>query len=105
MLFGICIQMSQNGYLQLLETRNQLCSPLFDGVNAAKVRLHLVNQEISNIEKNPFIFEPLFIHKKPGYTLKMINSLAYQASKGYDLPARELQNYSNWLIHQMSFSR
>ncbi len=94
--------MTRNGYLELLNQRNELLKPLYDGVKAARLRLHSVNSEIAQIEKNPKIFEPTFIHTKPGYTKPMIQTLVAQARIGSKTCQKDLSNYSNWLIGQMA---
>jgi len=94
--------MSQYGYLELLEQRQQLLLPIFDGVKAARLRLHDVNRQISQIEKNPSIFDFSFIHKKPGYTSKLISLLIAQAKFGSLTAVDEISKYADWVIDQMS---
>jgi len=92
-----------NGYLSLLEQRNQLTLPLFDGVKAAKSRLHIVNSQIAKIEKNPKVFEPLFVHRKPGYTKSVVHKLAVMAGRGSTCCQDDLSSYANWVIEQNKF--
>lgn len=94
--------MIQNGYLELIERRNQLSSPLFDGVKAAREHLHLINFKIRQIEKDPNIFDRAYIHQKPGFTLKMLSVLVAQANRGSITSEIEIRKYADWVISQMS---
>lgn len=96
--------MARNGYLDLINQRNELLKPVYDGVKAAKLRLDSVNAQIAQTEKNPKIFEPTFVHTKPGYTKPMIQTLVAQARIGSITCQKDLVNYSNWLIDQMAVS-
>lgn len=97
--------MIQNGYLELTDQRNQLLLPIFDGVEAAKKRLHIINGQIANIEKDPRVFESSFIHKKPGYTKAMLKTLIVQTIHGSMTSELEIKKYADWVITQMSVRR
>jgi len=94
--------MTRNGYLDLLDQRQQLLLPIFYGVKAAKLRLYDVNRQISQIQKNPNIFDFSFVHKKPGYTSKLIFILIAQAQFGSSTAVQEISKYADWVIEQMS---
>ncbi len=91
-------------YLPLLERRNQLLSPLFHGVKAARQHLYIINFKISQVEKDPNVFDRSYIHQKPGFTRQMVKVLAAQAGRGSIVSEIELQKYADWIIGQRSIT-
>lgn len=91
-----------SNYFELCEQKRLLTDLSHSGVVAARARLVSVNTEIHACESNPNIFEPSFIHKKPGFNKKLVSSLVNQARAGSDTCALELQKYSDWVICKMA---
>lgn len=87
-------------YQDLIEQHSALTDLASSGVTAARKSLNLLNKKISEKKRDTLIFEPVFIHQKPGYNFKLVQSLIIQAHIGSDTCATELQKYADWIIAQ-----
>lgn len=92
-------------YQELLKQRDYLGDLSRSGVIAARNRIDAINSEIDKYRKNPFIFDPRFVHAKEGFNYKLLQSLIYQAGRGSKVCEIEVQKYADWVIVKMAMNR